>query len=445
MTYKVAIIGAGPAGFYAAAALFKNFENALQVDLFEKLPAPYGLVRYGVAPDHEKIKNVRRIFDRTGENQSFRFFGNVEYGKDITLEELLRSYNHVVFAVGCQSARKLNIEGENFPNVISATEFVYWYNAHPLYTGISPDFSGDSAVVVGAGNVALDVARILIRDLGELEKTDIADHTLEALKSSQIKDVYVLSRRGPAQAKFTSPELKEFGELNNVQALVIDDELKLDIDSQELVDSDRAVEKIYNLLDGFDRVVNPEIERRVHFRFLVSPRSFIGSSENQLEAVSLVKNRLEKTESGYLNSIATDHTEKLNCQLAIPSVGYRGEPLAGLPFDEKRGRIPNEVGRIQGHDRVYSVGWAKRGPSGVVGTNKADAAETVALMIEDFQTSEQVEVSESIDNLVAEKDLQAISFSDWLKIKDTEEHNGLAQGRPRVKFTKLEEFFHAIQ
>ena len=449
MAYKVAIIGAGPAGFYAAGALFKNFEDALQVDIFEKLPAPYGLVRYGVAPDHEKIKNVRRIFDRTGDNQNFRFFGNVEYGKDLSLDDLSQCYDHIVFAVGCQSARKLQVDGEDLPNVISATEFVYWYNAHPEYTTLTPDFSGNTAVVVGAGNVALDVARILIRDLSDLKKTDIADHTLHALESSQIKDVYVLSRRGPAQAKFTSPELKEFGELNNVQALVVDDELKLDADSQALHDSDRATEKIYGLLNGFDRVLNPKVDSRVHFRFLVSPTSIAGDKDG-VSGLTLVRNRLEKTESGYLNAVSTEQTEHLRCQLVVPSVGYRGEALTDLPFDDKRGRIPNDLGRIDLDDgkRIYVVGWSKRGPSGVVGTNKADAAETVALMIEDFQSSEPkkdlASIDDLIDNLVAEKDLHPITFQDWLSIKNSEEQRGEKEGRPRVKYTKLNEFLQAI-
>jgi len=444
MVYRVAIIGAGPAGFYATAALLKKYESSIQVDLFDKLPAPYGLVRYGVAPDHEKIKNVRRVFDRSGEHASFRLFCNVEYGKDIFLDDLLSCYDHVVFAVGCQSARKLGIPGEDSPRVLSATEFVYWYNGHPEYLEVSPDFSGDTAVVVGAGNVALDVARILIRDLDELKRTDIANHAIVALEKSAITDVHILARRGPAQIKFTTPELKEFGELENVQALVMDDEMQLDPDSEEVLESESLSKKLYGILDSFDRVPNPEIKRRVHFRFLVSPTQFSPENGSLGSSLELCRNRLEKTESGYLNAIPTDAKEQLDCGLVVPSVGYRGNELEGLPFDQSKGRIPNIDGRVDASDgRVYVVGWAKRGPSGVVGTNKADAANTVDLMLEDLEKQSSVRTTKDILDILPNGH-QSISFEEWQKIKAEEERLGALEGRPRIKFTELKDFLDLL-
>ncbi len=438
--YKVAIIGAGPAGFYATSALLKKYEGEIRIDLFDRLPAPYGLVRYGVAPDHEKIKNVRRVFDKSANHDSFRFFGNVEYGKDIDLDELRACYDHILFTVGCQSARKLGIEGESSGNVISATEFVYWYNGHPDYVDLNPDLSGSTAVVIGAGNVALDVARILIRDLDELKITDIADHAIECLSKSNIKDVHVLARRGPAQAKFTSPELKEFGELENVQALVREEELVLDPVSQQLADSDSGVAKIVGLINGFDRHIDPSVDRRVHFRFLVSPKVISG---DPISAVRLVRNELHPSDSGYLNSIPTDKEEILDCSLLVPSVGYRGNELPGLPFNEKRGRIPNLTGRVEGLDDVYLAGWTKRGPSGVVGTNKADASETAVLMIEDYEQSNPMEKG-NVDQLLGQKQIVSVSFGDWLKIKESEEQHGESQGRPRVKYTIREQFLSFV-
>jgi ferredoxin--NADP+ reductase len=442
---RVAIIGAGPSGFYAAGALLQHKDIEITVDMFDRLPAPYGLVRYGVAPDHQKIKSVIKIYDRTAADTRFRFFGNVTFGRDITHEDVRRHYDQVIYAVGAQSDRRLNIPGEDLRNSLSATEFVAWYNGHPDYCNLDIDLTCESVVVVGAGNVAMDVARILAKSVDELKETDIADHALERLRASKVKDIHVLSRRGPAQAKFTNPEIKEFGELEEADVVVHENELELDpLSAQELA-NDAAARRNVEILREFAARPLAGKPRRVHFRFLVSPVEIKDNGAGQVGAVRIERNVLQPDASGYLNAVGTGEYEELSAGMVLRSVGYKGVPLAGVPYNERSGVIPNRQGRVinPADNSVisgeYVVGWAKRGPSGVIGTNKPDAVETVEQMIEDIpQLPPAPEGSpDAIPALLAKRGVQYVTMSGWRLIDAEEVAAGEPHGRPRIKLTEI--------
>ncbi len=449
---SVAIIGAGPAGFYAAGALVSQKEFPVSVDIFDRLPAPYGLVRYGVAPDHEKIRNVIRIYQKTAANEAVRFFGNVEYGTDITHRDLLASYDRVIYTTGAPSDRNLGIPGEDLEGSRSATEFVAWYNGHPDYVDLNPNLDIDSVIVVGVGNVAIDVARILARSIDELSKTDIADHALDSLSNSKVKDIYVIGRRGPAQAKFTNPEIREFGKLEIADAVVRAAELELDPASAEVCENDRTARVNLVILNELAEAGITGKEKRVHFRFLVSPVEIYGEG-GRVEAVKLERNRLEATDSGYLNSVGTGEFETIEAGMILRSVGYRGVPLPDVPFESRRATIPNEAGRIKDPDsgsfvpREYVAGWAKRGPTGVIGTNKADAVETVKSLFDDvrregFGLSDRP-CHDDIMGLLRNRDIRFVSYDDWRRIEALEQERGEAQGRPRVKFVSVDDMLAA--
>ena len=437
-TLRVAIVGAGPAGFYAAGALFKQKGLDVRVDMFEKLPAPYGLVRYGVAPDHYKIKTVTKVYAKTAVDPRFRFFGNVTYGQDISLEELKRYYDQIIFTVGAQSDKKLFVPGEDLDGSHSAREFVNWYNGHPDYSDRSFDLSHSAAVVVGVGNVALDVARILAKTPAELETTDITDYTLDALRDSQIRDIYVLARRGPAQVKFTNHEIREFCELKDATPVTRPIDFEFDPHSRALVESSSGLRRNVDVLRSFAEETANETSRRVHFLFQTSPVEVIG--ENCVEGMVVRRNELMLKDDGYLQAEPTEETHVIDCGLILRSVGYRGEPLADLPFDGIRGRIPNQDGRVVDPDSgtkvagVYVAGWIKRGPSGVIGTNKPDAVETVHAMFADLAGLDPCpERASGVETLLSKRGVDFVDFARWQRINAAEIEAAAGTGRPRLK------------
>ncbi len=450
---RVAVIGAGPTGFYTAEHLFKQKEWVVDVDMFERLPTPYGLVRGGVAPDHQKIKSVTKVFDRTASHPRFRFFGHVALGRDITLDDLRHHYHQIVYTTGAQTDRALGIPGEDLPGSHAATEFVAWYNGHPDYTDRQFDLSQERVAVVGVGNVAIDVARILARTTDELAQTDIADYALEALSQSKVREIIVLGRRGPAQAAFTNPEIKELGDLAGADVCVLPAEAELDpLSEQALAESnDRAVMKKVDILQAYAAQPPQKKCRQITLRFLVSPVELLG--EERITAMRLVKNELVAGENGRLRPRATDAIAEVPVGLVFRSVGYRGVALPGVPFNDGWGIIPNELGRVMNPETQtpvpgeYTAGWIKRGPSGIIGTNKPDALETVNCMLEDLAQDKVLtpaQTAADVEILVRERQPDYFSYSDWLALDELEVSRGLAVGRPRVKFTRVEDMLKAL-
>jgi len=448
---RVAIVGAGPTGFFATAALFKAKQVAVTVDMFDKLPAPFGLVRYGVAPDHQEIKRVTKGYEKTAADPRFRFFGNVKLGRDLSHDDLRAHYDQVLYAVGAQSDRSMGIPGEELPGSFSATEFVAWYNGHPEYADLKFDFSHPTAVVVGIGNVAMDAARILAKSYEELATTDIADHALQALRESKVREVYVLGRRGPVQAKFTTPEIKEFGELEVAQTIIREDELELEAISEAALAEDKVAARNMEVMRGFAAAAPSDKPRRVHFRFKVSPVEVLG--QDRVTGVKIVRNELRQDETGYISCHPIDEFETLDCGLILRSVGYLGVPLPGVPHLERKGTIPHERGRVRTNDGAivageYVAGWAKRGPSGVIGTNKACAVETVGCMLEDLPATTPVDAANAdpsaVPKLLESRGVRYMSFDDWEKVDAAELARGSEQGRPRVKLVSADAMFAAV-
>ena len=452
---RVAIVGSGPAGFFVAQHLLAKPELVVTVDLYERLLTPFGLVRFGVAPDHEEIKRVSRQFDKVAAKPAFRFFGNVHVGSHVTLDELRRYYHMICFTTGAETDRRMGIPGEDLAGSHTATEFVAWYNGHPEYRDRHFDLSVERVAVVGMGNVAVDVARILSRTVEELATTDIADHALEALQLSRIKEVYMLGRRGPAQAAFTNPEVKELGELAGADIRVLEDEIELDPLSRAEVErsDDRKLHKKLEILREFGDRSPAGKARTLTIRFLASPVELLGNEAGQVEGVQLVRNRLV-ADGARLRAEATDQRELLPAGLVFRSVGYHGVPPAGLPFDQKRGVVPNERGRVLAPPGdtpmpgVYVSGWIKRGPTGVIGTNKRDAAETVEAMLEDLARGTLPSPAHpqlaTVESFVTQRQPAAVTYADWQRINELETARGEAQGRPRVKYTSREEILAAL-
>jgi ferredoxin--NADP+ reductase len=453
---RVAIIGSGPTAFYAAEHLFKQVGLVAEVDMFDKVPTPFGLVRGGVAPDHQKIKTVTKAYTQIAAHPRFRFYGNVEFGQHLKLADLKEHYHAILYTTGAQTDRRMGIPGEDLKGSHPATEFVAWYNGHPEYRHLQFDLSQERAAVVGIGNVAIDVARILCRTADELRATDIADYALEALSRSKVKEVYLLGRRGPAQAAFTPPEIKEVGEMQDADVIVRPDEAELDALSKEAVAgaADRSVLKNVEILQGYAVRKPSGKSRRLNIRFLVSPVELVGGESGQVARIRLVRNVLVKSESGSLNAKAADQFEELPVGLVFRSVGYRGVPLPEVPFHKKWGVILNEKGRVLDPESKqplagqYTGGWIKRGPSGVIGTNKPDAVETVNCLLEDLAQGGVLEPSQPdakcMEELVRARQPQFFTFADWLKLDELEVSRGKAQGRPRVKFTSVEEMLAAL-
>jgi ferredoxin--NADP+ reductase len=449
---RVAIIGSGPSGFYAAEALQKQ-DAGVEIDMFDRLPTPFGLVRGGVAPDHQKIKSVTRIYDRIAAHPGFRFHGNVTIGEDLTRDDLRRHYHAIIYAVGAPADRSLGIPGESLAGSHAATEFVGWYNGHPDYRDRTFDLSQESVVVVGMGNVAIDVARVLARTPDELVKTDIAPHALEALRESRVRDIYMLGRRGPAQAAFTNPEIKELGELIGADIVVSPAELALDEHSAKFLaeSEDREAQKNLHTLKHLATLPRSEKPRRIHVRFFVSPAELHGT--DRVEGVTLARNRLVPGTNGDLRAEATGESELLPAGLVFRSVGYLGVGVPGVPFDAKRGIMPNAAGRVlqpsgEAAPGEYAVGWIKRGPTGVIGTNKPDAVETVESLLADARSGALLQPTEptraAVERLLAARGTRTVSYDDWRTLDEIERSRGHAVGRPRLKFTRVSEMLGAL-
>ena len=452
---RVAIVGAGPSGFYIAEHLLNQKDFVVEIDMLERLPTPYGLVRGGVAPDHQKIKAVSATYDKIAANPRFRYYGYVEYGTHLSLDDLRGLYHQIVFTTGAPTDNRMDIPGEDLAGSYPATDFVAWYNGHPDYRDLKFDFSGERVAIVGVGNVAVDVARILCRTSEELARTDIADYALQALRGSKIKEVTMLGRRGPAQAAFTNPELRELGQLPGADLIIRPEEAMLDDLSQAALDggSDRSAGRKVNMLQEFAARQPDNKARRLTIRFLVSPTALLGYANGRLAGMRLVKNELYATDSGTLRPRATEQVEELPVDMVFRSVGYRGVPLPDVPFDERRGVIANAQGRVlqAGADEpltgIYASGWIKRGPTGVIGTNKSDALETVKCMVADAAGGKVLEPTgtavEAAANLVHERQPEFFSYADWLNLNKAEVAKGKDIGAPRVKFTRIKEMLDA--
>jgi ferredoxin--NADP+ reductase len=448
--YHVAIVGSGPSGFFAAASLLKAAESAedidVAVDMLEMLPTPWGLVRSGVAPDHPKIKSISKQFEKTAEDPRFRFFGNLVVGEHIQAAELAERYDAVIYAVGAQSDRALNIPGEHLPGSIAAVDFVGWYNAHPHFQDMSPDLSCGRAVVVGNGNVALDVARILVTDPDVLALTDIADHALESLRPCGVEEVIIIGRRGPLQTAFTTLELRELGDLEGVDVVVDPAQLEGVSDDDAATVGKTAKQNLKVLRDYASRPLRPG-HRRIVLRFFTSPIEIKG--EGKVERIVLGRNELVTDDSGRVVAKDTGAREELPVQLVVRSVGYRGVPTPGLPFDERSGTIPNTNGRVEGSRNEYVVGWIKRGPTGVIGTNKKDSQDTVDTLLADLAAARESgtpafadfpeDHADKLADWLLSRQPKLITATHWQAIDQHERSAGEPHGRPRVKLSSLDE------
>src|SRR3954447_15512594 len=432
---RVAVVGSGPSGFYAAGFLLAHEERTVEVDMLERLPTPWGLVRSGVAPDHPRIKSVTRIFEKTAQHPRFRWYGNVEVGRHVSRDELLERYDAIVYAIGADSGRPLGIPGADLPGVVPATRFVGWYNGHPDHRDADFDLSVERAVVIGNGNVALDVARLLSLSHDELRPTDIADHALDALRASRIRDVTVLGRRGPAQAAFTTPELRELGALAGAGVVLDASDLPPDGDDAASTTTER---NLAVLRDFAARGRAPHAPRTITLRFLRSPVAVIG--EGRAEAVVVAVNELLRRSDGTVGVRPTGRTEILPAGLVLSSIGYRGRPIAGLPFDDRRGLIANDGGRVAGREREYVTGWIKRGPSGIIGTNKKCAHATVQRLVDDLGERDAGRWSaQAMAAWPQQRRPDLVTEAQWAAIDAHERALGAPAGRPRVKLTRFGE------
>jgi ferredoxin--NADP+ reductase len=459
---RIAVIGSGPAGFYTAGHLLKDSAGIFDVDMIERLPTPWGLVRSGVAPDHPKIKSVTRIYEKTAAHPRFRFFGNVSLGEHVSRAELLSHYHAIVYATGTPVDRPLSIPGEDLPGSHAATEFVGWYNGHPDHTDLEVDLrSAERAVVIGNGNVAIDVARMLVLAPSELAPTDTADHALAVLADSRVSEVVIVGRRGPAQAAFTNPELLELGELSDADVIVDPAELDRalavhDPAAEENITSRRNVE----ILRSYAKRPPTGRPKRIVLRFLLSPAALLPDEHGHLGAVEFVRNELDPTPDGSLRAKPTGERETIPAGLAFRAIGYRGVPLPGVPFDERAGTIPNDGGRVLDApggaplSGEYVVGWIKRGPSGVIGTNKKDAQQTVDAILADLSSNGDGESAlrapgpgacdpAKIEALLRERQPAVVTYEGWSSIDRHERSLGEPAGRPRVKLTTIEQLLEA--
>ena len=445
--YHVAIVGSGPSGYFAAASLLKFADSDdaadMRVDMLEMLPTPWGLVRSGVAPDHPKIKSISAQFEKTALDPRFRFFGNIVVGEHVQADELAEHYDAVIYAVGAQSDRSLNIPGEDLPGSVAAVDFVGWYNAHPHFEEMAPDLSTGRAVVVGNGNVALDVARILVTDPDVLATTDIADHALKVLHDRGVEEVLIVGRRGPLQAPFTTLELRELGHLEGLVDVdvVVDPADFADISDEDVEAASKTVRNNIKVLRGYAEQSPKGAKRRIVFRFRTSPIEIKG--EDRVESIVLGRNELATDDNGRIVAKDTGEREEVPSQLVVRAVGYLGVPTPGLPFDEKNGTIPHTGGRVDGSRNEYVVGWIKRGPTGVIGSNKSDSQETVDTLVADLNGAEPADFADNHSEVLAEwlveRQPKVVTDDHWKLIDDHERTAGGTGGRPRVKVTSVAE------
>jgi ferredoxin--NADP+ reductase len=443
---RAVIVGAGPSGFYCADQLLGA---GFEVDVLDALPTPFGLVRAGVAPDHPKIKSVTRVYEKTAKKDGFRFFGGVKLGEHVTRAELLERYDVVVYALGTSDDNRLGIPGEDRPGVHGATQFVAWYNGHPDASDYAYNLNVDRAVVIGNGNVAIDVARMLVLDETELSPTDTADHAIEALANSRVKEVVLLGRRGPAQAAFTNPELRELADLERAGVEVDVTDLELDEASATWLETeaDPTAKRNVELLREYAAASPKSASHKIVLKFLRSPVEILGEGEDgDVTGIRVVRNEIRRGEDGRLSAVATGDEEVIECGLVLRSIGYRGHPVDDVPFDERRGLIRNAGGRVcaesgDAHVGEYVVGWIKRGPSGVIGTNKKDSADTVAKIVEDRDAGKlnapAITDPEAIAAFYAERAPDSVTWAGWQAIDAHEKASGEPHGRPRVKLVRV--------
>lgn len=440
----VAIVGSGPSGFYAAEALLES-EADVRISLIEKLPVPYGLVRYGVAPDHPHLKAVTAIFHKIAQDPAVTFFGNVVFGRDITLEDLKKTHHAVIFCIGADTDRALGIKGEDLPGSYTATEFVAWYNGHPDYRDAEFDLSHEVAVVIGQGNVAADVSRILLKSVDDLRHTDIAQHALDQLAESRIREVHVVGRRGPVQAKFTSKELRELGEIQGCHACVSELGSAIGpIDEEELaVKANDNAQRCFKLFSQFNGTPVVSTDRCIQFHFLLSPMEILGSET--VEGIRFVRNRLV---GPAMNQRAEALRESLDmpCSLCFRSIGYRGTCVPGIPFDDRRGVILNQRGRVVDERMVvqpgiYVSGWIKRGPSGTIGSNKVDSWDTIEALLHDVPALNKNELQDpgGLKAILDIRGLNHVNFERWLMIDSAETQMGRTRGKVREKITSIDQ------
>jgi len=449
---RLAIVGTGPSGLYAAEHFLRQ-QPGIESDLFDQLPTPFGLVRGGVAPDHQKIKSVTRVYEKIAGHPAIRFFGNVRIGTDLSRDDLLRHYHAVIYACGAQSDRALGVPGENLAGSYAATDFVGWFNGHPDYRDREFDLTQENVAVIGMGNVAVDVVRILARTPAELQATDIAAHALDALRHSRVRNIYMIGRRGPVQAAFTNPELRELGEMPDADVVVHARDLDLDPASAVILagGENRAAAKNLETLRAFTAKAVSGRSRTIHLRFRLSPVELIGMG--RVERLVLGRNRLVERKPGEIRAEPTGETESLPVGLVFRSVGYRGTSVPGVPFDAKRGIIPNERGRVlAGPGTVapgeYAVGWIKRGPTGVIGSNKPDAVESADMVLVDAAAGDLNQPAEpsrgAVEQRLHARQVRVVSWADWQRLDELEKARGATQGRPRLKFTRVAEMLAAL-
>lgn len=449
----IAIVGSGPSGFYAAEALLRSDLN-VEVNMIEKLPTPFGLVRSGVAPDHPKLKQSILVYDRILKQDGMNFFGNVTVDEDISVEDLLKTHHGVIMACGAPLDNKLNIDGENLKGSHAATAFVGWYNGHPEYRDEKFDFKQKTAIVIGHGNVAADICRILSKPVSELKKSDIAEHALDALAESQIRKIHVVGRRGPVQAKFSPKELRELVDISNVTTEVdvndceIGEQCKVELSDPKNISSGKNLE----LFRSFSELqtspeLTPHSPRKIKYRFYLTSQKIHGAET--VEGMSFFKNQLGG-QAFSQTVISTGETEHISCGLVFRSIGYRGVPFKDIPFCDDQGKIPNKEGRVIKNGKampgVYVTGWQKRGPSGIIGTNRADSIETVDCLLADMAGVEKTPKSGSdgLTALLKKRQVQIVELDDWLKIDTSEIARGKKYGKPREKFTRVDEMLDVL-
>ncbi|QZD92573.1 FAD-dependent oxidoreductase [Qipengyuania xiapuensis] len=430
----IAIVGSGPAGYYTAEAAGKQWGDDVSVDVFDTLPVPYGLIRTGVAPDHQSIKKVSLRYEKTALSENVRFVGNVHVGRDVSVAELQEFYDAVIFATGAPHDRKLGLEGEDLGNVFGSAAFVGWYNGHPQFASLDPDFSGKHAVVVGMGNVALDVARIMSKTEAELEGSDIVAHALEALKTSNLETVTILGRRGPHQIMMTPKELGELMRLDRASPYVDKSDLPPEDDDAIL---EPGLRKSVTLLRDFAAIpenIHGETPITIEFDFFANPKAFLGE-DGKVRSVEVERTTIEKG-----RAVGTGETYEVPADVVITCIGYRSSPIEGVPFDERAGRFANDEGRIL--PGLYAVGWAKRGPTGTIGTNRPDGYGVIELVSEDIGMGSRKRGRDGFDELAAERGLDIVTFRDWQKIEEAEAA-AARDGSPREKFVDIESMIAA--
>jgi NADPH-dependent glutamate synthase beta subunit-like oxidoreductase len=432
MSINVAVIGAGPSGFYTVDALLKG-DKDVRVDIIERLPTPFGLIRGGVAPDHQTTKKVARVYEKTALRDGVGYYGNVEVGRDVTMAELHEMYDAIVLAVGAPRDRKLGIPGEDKAGVFGSADFVGWYNGHPDFTDLQPDLNTGTVVVIGQGNVAVDVARVLVKTPEEMTETDIADHAADAVEASPITDVYMVGRRGPIEAKFTNVELREMGKLDDCQPVIDAGQLPEEVTGDWSDRDKRLKDRNLATMKEFPDVDPAGKSKRVHFTFYAKPIEILGG--DKVEGIRMEHTRVEDG-----RSVGTGEFFEIECGLVIPAIGYFSDPFPGVPFDADNGIVVHDEGRVS--DGVYAVGWIKRGPTGVIGTNKPDGDIAATQIFEDIADGTKPG-REALEALLAERDVRCLTYQDWQTI-DAAEVADAKPGAPRRKFVTIDTMIAAL-